>query len=84
MCHNGPMDNESPSPPKQRRGTLVVLLFCVLGPMALPRVWASPKFKTHEKAVLSVLSVLQILLVGYLLMQMYSTYLLSIGSDGPT
>ena len=62
----------------------MVLLFCVLGPLGLPRVWASPHFKTPEKVVLSVLSVLEVLLIGYLLTQMYATYLLSIGGDGPT
>ena len=80
------MEPESKTPPplNHRRAVVVPLLFCVLGPLGLRLLWNSPEFKFMEKVVLSVLSVLEFLLVGYLLSRWYVTYLLSIGADGPT
>ena len=75
---------ERPIPFKHRRAVVVPLLFCLLGPFGLRLLWASPAFKTAEKTVLSALSILEFLLVGYLLSRWYATYLLSIGADGPT
>jgi hypothetical protein len=41
-------------------------------------------FKLPEKVVLSVLSVIELALLAYLMSQSYTSYLLSIGADGPT
>jgi hypothetical protein len=71
-------------PFKHRRSVVVFLLFCILGPLGIRLLWASPAFKNQEKVVLSALSVLEFLIVGYLLTRGYATYLLSIGADGPT
>ena len=48
---------EPPAPPKwyYRRVGVLVLLFMVLGPLALPYLWKSPGFSRRLKVVLTVL-----------------------------
>jgi hypothetical protein len=75
----------TPSVPlHHKRAVVVLLLFFLMGPLALRLLWASPEFRFQEKLVLSALCILEFLLVGYLLTRGYSSYLLSIGADGPT
>ena len=77
----------SPTPPvplQHKRAVVVLLLFGLMGPLALRLLWASPAFRFQEKLVLSALCILEFLLIGYLLTRGYSSYLLSIGADGPT
>jgi len=63
---------------------VLVLLFCVLGPLAIRLLWKSPYFTKVERIVLSILSVVEVVLILNLLVQIYLGYLLSIGADGPT
>ena len=55
-----------------------------MGPLALRLLWSSPHFTLTERVALSALSVLEMILVFYLMVRGYSVYLLSIGADGPT
>ncbi len=86
MCHNGLVETQAPqtSTLLQNRKVVLFLLFCVMGPLALRLLWSSPHFKLSERVALSALSVLEMILIFYLLARGYSVYLLSIGADGPT
>jgi hypothetical protein len=81
---NDTVDHSVSVPIKHRRPVVVLLVFCVLGPLGLRLLWDSPMFKLSEKVVLSVLSVIELALIAYLMSQSYTSYLLSIGADGPT
>ncbi len=61
-----------------RRGVVFVLLFCVLGPLAMRMLWASPAFNTRERVLFSIASVGQLLLIATLLMRAYVSYMLNI------
>jgi len=52
MLSSGP-----PAPIKwyYRPAWVLILLFVVLGPLALPYLWKSPRFSRHMKIVLTVL-----------------------------
>jgi len=67
-----------------KRAVVLLLLFCVMGPLAWRLLWSSPAFKTPERLALSVLSLLEFCLIAYLLSRGYTAYLLGIGADGPT
>ena len=51
----------------ERRGMLLVLLFLVLGPLALPMLWRSTKFSRGWKIVLTILVAIQTAAVIWLL-----------------
>ena len=63
---------------RHRRGVVLTLLFCVLGPLAMRLLWSSPAFSTRERVLFSIASVGQLLLIATLLMRAYVSYMLNI------
>lgn len=51
----------------ERPGMVLVLLFLVLGPLALPVLWRSSKFSPAWKIALTILVVIQTVIVVWLL-----------------
>lgn len=47
----------------QSQRTVLILLFVVLGPVALPLLWQSPRFSPLWKVILTILVVIQTALV---------------------
>jgi len=46
-------------PPSESRGTILLMLFVLMGALAVPMLWQSPHFSRRAKVVLAVLAVLQ-------------------------
>lgn len=56
-----------PPSPGESRGTVLVLLFAALGPLALGVLWKSPRFSVLSKLLLTVLTLGQLVLAVWLL-----------------
>jgi ribosomal protein L40E len=62
-------DTAAPGRPARQpesRGTLLLALFALVGPVALPALWRSPRFSRPWKIVLTVLVSIQTVLVVWL------------------
>jgi hypothetical protein len=57
------------------RWQVLALLFLVLGPLALPVLWKSPRFSRAGKFVLTILVVIQTFAVIWLLWYVVSRFL---------
>lgn len=73
-----------PEPPKaaESRTKVVVLLFVVLGPLALGVLWKSPRFSRAWKVVLTLLTVGQFVLVVWVLWYAVRWFLASLATAG--
>lgn len=49
----GCKDDMEPDNPIYRPWVVLVLLFCALGPLALPVLWGSPRFSRRAKVLLT-------------------------------
>lgn len=77
------IDIEEPGTPVgQQRTVVLFLLFFVLGPIALKRLWASPEFSATERIVFTLLSVAEVILVGNVLVQSYVSYIAELADLG--
>jgi predicted nucleic acid-binding Zn ribbon protein len=63
-----------------RRGVVLLLLFLVLGPLALRLLWSSPAFTTRERILCTIASVGELLLVASLMVNAYVSFLNSIAA----
>ena len=70
------------TPVGQRRLVVLFLLFFVLGPLALKRLWESPEFGTVERVVFTMLSVAEVIFVGNMLVQSYVSYIADVANLG--
>jgi ribosomal protein L40E len=58
------------------RGALLVALFVVLGPVALPMLWRSPRFSPRSKIILTILVAIQTVAVVWLVWYVLHLYIL--------
>jgi hypothetical protein len=73
---------EPETPTGQRRPVVLFLLFFVLGPLALKRLWASPEFSTVERIFFSLISLVEVAFIGNMLVQSYISYVTEIANLG--
>ena len=77
------LDMEEPETPTgQRRPVVLFLLFFVLGPLALKRLWASPEFSTVERIFFSMISLIEVVFIGNMMVQSYISYVTEIANLG--